>query len=167
LSHLCIKVIILPRQARDKHRESTQKKMPFLGVSACAPVSPESYFRGPWACAVLLRIGGEPSGVGRHSASGSTCTDRADHARMRFSKSGVHSLCDGHVQGKTRPDQTRRDKARQNRTGTGKTRQGTPQRSTIESAAYRCAAVLELRGTVERRDSLHARVAVREEKRRL
>ena len=28
-SHLYIKTIILPRQARDKHRESTQKKMPF------------------------------------------------------------------------------------------------------------------------------------------
>jgi hypothetical protein len=27
LRHLCIKRIILPRQARDKHRESTQKKM--------------------------------------------------------------------------------------------------------------------------------------------
>jgi hypothetical protein len=30
LSHLYIKTIILPRQARDKHRESTQKKMPFF-----------------------------------------------------------------------------------------------------------------------------------------
>jgi hypothetical protein len=29
LSHLYIKVIFLPRQARDKHRENTQKKMPF------------------------------------------------------------------------------------------------------------------------------------------
>jgi hypothetical protein len=29
LSHLYIKTIILPRQARDKHRENTQKKMPF------------------------------------------------------------------------------------------------------------------------------------------
>jgi hypothetical protein len=26
LRHLCIKCIVLPRQARDKHRESTQKK---------------------------------------------------------------------------------------------------------------------------------------------
>ena len=26
LRHLCIKCIILPRQARDKHRETTQKK---------------------------------------------------------------------------------------------------------------------------------------------
>ena len=26
LSHLCIKTIFLPRQARDKHRESTQKR---------------------------------------------------------------------------------------------------------------------------------------------
>ena len=31
LSHLYIKVILLPRQARDKHRESTQKKPVFLG----------------------------------------------------------------------------------------------------------------------------------------
>ena len=29
LRHLYIKMLILPRQARDKHRESTQKKMPF------------------------------------------------------------------------------------------------------------------------------------------
>jgi hypothetical protein len=33
LSHLCIKTIILPRQARDKHRESTQKKRPFSFAS--------------------------------------------------------------------------------------------------------------------------------------
>jgi hypothetical protein len=32
-SHLYIKMIILPRQARDKHRESTQKKDRF--VAAC------------------------------------------------------------------------------------------------------------------------------------
>jgi hypothetical protein len=32
-------------------------------------VSPESYFRGPAACAVLFRTGGPPGG--RHSASGS------------------------------------------------------------------------------------------------
>ena len=30
LSHLCIKTIFLPRQARDKHRESTQKQTFFL-----------------------------------------------------------------------------------------------------------------------------------------
>eukprot|EP01046_Picozoa_sp_COSAG06_P052805 COSAG06_NODE_8964_length_2022_cov_449.856994_3_plen_144_part_00 len=43
LSHLCIKTIILPRQARDKHRE-TPKKMPFFAPAAvqarwsfCAP----------------------------------------------------------------------------------------------------------------------------------
>jgi hypothetical protein len=30
--HLYIKVIFLPRQARDKHRESTQKKMPFSQI---------------------------------------------------------------------------------------------------------------------------------------
>jgi hypothetical protein len=29
LSHLYIKINILPRQARDEHRESTQKKVPF------------------------------------------------------------------------------------------------------------------------------------------
>jgi len=38
LSHLCIKTIILPRQARDKHRESTQNRpfsrRPFLVSSA-------------------------------------------------------------------------------------------------------------------------------------
>ena len=30
LSHFYYKTIILPRQARDKHRESTQKQMPFF-----------------------------------------------------------------------------------------------------------------------------------------
>jgi hypothetical protein len=45
LSHLYIKTNILPRQARDKHRESTQKKMPFLAPSAvtsatCPPPPP-------------------------------------------------------------------------------------------------------------------------------
>jgi hypothetical protein len=35
LSHLYIETIILPRQARDKHRESTQKKMAFF-----APAGP-------------------------------------------------------------------------------------------------------------------------------
>ena len=30
LRHLCIKCTILPRQARDKHRESTQKRWRFL-----------------------------------------------------------------------------------------------------------------------------------------
>jgi hypothetical protein len=29
LSHLCINAIFLPRQARDKHRENTQKRLPF------------------------------------------------------------------------------------------------------------------------------------------
>ena len=28
-SHLCINAIVLPRQARDKHREGTQKRLPF------------------------------------------------------------------------------------------------------------------------------------------
>ena len=33
-SHLCIKTIILPRQARDKHRESTQQRLtPFLELT--------------------------------------------------------------------------------------------------------------------------------------
>jgi len=36
LSHLYIKTIILPRQARDKHRESTQKKIPFF-APGCPP----------------------------------------------------------------------------------------------------------------------------------
>jgi hypothetical protein len=34
LRHLCINMIILPRQARDKHRESTQKKDAFLQESS-------------------------------------------------------------------------------------------------------------------------------------
>jgi hypothetical protein len=37
LSHLHIKTIILPRQARDKHRE-TQKKMPFPAPRVCSLV---------------------------------------------------------------------------------------------------------------------------------
>jgi hypothetical protein len=37
LSHLYITAIILPRQARDKHRESTQKKMPFFAPLVVAP----------------------------------------------------------------------------------------------------------------------------------
>eukprot|EP01046_Picozoa_sp_COSAG06_P078123 COSAG06_NODE_25781_length_628_cov_22.017013_1_plen_147_part_00 len=44
LSHLCIKTIILPRQARNIHRETQQKKMPFSAPAAvqarwsfCAP----------------------------------------------------------------------------------------------------------------------------------
>ena len=30
LRHFIVKTIILPRQARDKHRESTQKRLPFF-----------------------------------------------------------------------------------------------------------------------------------------
>eukprot|EP01046_Picozoa_sp_COSAG06_P046963 COSAG06_NODE_6739_length_2801_cov_3.127636_1_plen_81_part_00 len=37
LSHLYIKMMILPRQARDKHREATQKRDRFLaGAAGCA-----------------------------------------------------------------------------------------------------------------------------------
>ena len=38
LSHLYLKTNILPRQARDKHRESTQKKMPFFAPAQCSAV---------------------------------------------------------------------------------------------------------------------------------
>jgi hypothetical protein len=38
LSHLNIKTIIVPRQARDKHKE-TQKKMPFVAPSRGRPAA--------------------------------------------------------------------------------------------------------------------------------
>jgi hypothetical protein len=42
-SHLCIKTNILPRQARDKHREKLQKRDRFVaGTAAAAPATPRS-----------------------------------------------------------------------------------------------------------------------------
>jgi hypothetical protein len=46
LSHLYIKCIILPRQARDKHRESTQKKPVFSKVSREGEYDKEAPYRG-------------------------------------------------------------------------------------------------------------------------
>jgi len=48
LSHLYINAVFLPRQARDKHRESTQKRLPFsqvpelLGLRSAAPIATET-----------------------------------------------------------------------------------------------------------------------------
>eukprot|EP01046_Picozoa_sp_COSAG06_P033138 COSAG06_NODE_3362_length_5453_cov_5.741688_9_plen_127_part_00 len=39
LSHLCIKTIFLPRQARDKHRESTPKQTVLSGAAANSAAS--------------------------------------------------------------------------------------------------------------------------------
>jgi hypothetical protein len=46
LSHFYIKTIILPRQARDKHRESTQKKMPFFAPASAGATVLVSILQG-------------------------------------------------------------------------------------------------------------------------
>jgi hypothetical protein len=45
LSHLCKKGIFLPRQARDKHRESTQKRAVFVQEESGFPAPLRA--RGP------------------------------------------------------------------------------------------------------------------------
>jgi hypothetical protein len=62
LSHLYIKINILPRQARDKHRESTQKKVPF---SLRLRLPPDGALRAAVSGARGADVGG---GAGRTGA---------------------------------------------------------------------------------------------------
>jgi hypothetical protein len=67
LSHLYIKVIFLPRQARDKHRESTQKKLVLSKWLACVALC---YGFAMFAHTALLQYGMHPMMASVICASG-------------------------------------------------------------------------------------------------
>jgi hypothetical protein len=66
LRHLYIKTIILPRQARDKHRESTQKRVTFFAGRTCERVLVD----GCYQAASLRGVRGAGGGGGRDADQG-------------------------------------------------------------------------------------------------
>jgi microcystin degradation protein MlrC len=60
LSHLYIKTNILPRQARDKHKESTQKRVAFFagggGTSDSIVILSEMLERGVTSCVIATIV---------------------------------------------------------------------------------------------------------------
>jgi hypothetical protein len=66
LRHLYIKTIILPRQARDKHRESTQKIVTFFAGRTCERVLVD----GCYQAASLRGVRGAGGGGGRDADQG-------------------------------------------------------------------------------------------------